>query len=1723
MLSKKETRKKRTLRARIGRGIGIFFLSILFLILSLLLLLQTAPVQNFARKKIVSFLEQKLDTKVAIGGVDIFFPKMLVLQGVYIEDQTNDTLLAGRQMKVDIDLFKLLSNEIQINEINLNGITAKVKRQLPDTLFNFQFIIDAFARENSKPANDTTGMKIAIKKIIVDDTRFVYRDVVTGNDADVYLGHFDARIDVFDLDHLKFDVPRILVSGLRGQIKQTSPLSLPVVNNRPALRVTNEVTQYLKLSNQETLLHDIDFAYNNEESAVNTKFKFKDLKIFPTNLDLEKSLIALRKVELNELDGVVILNARGDPSIHEQSPGADQKTGTTNLPWKITIGDISLNNNHFVFDDNTKVHRTRGMDYAHLGIQNLTVHANNFRFSGDTIAANIFKGAMRERSGIVLNDLKADLQYSRRGARLKNLLIHTPGSEIKGNATIRYPSMEAVQGNLALAKFSLDLDNSHFLVKDILTFAPDLAKQPAFNDPKAVFYLNSRINGSLAQMQIKKLQFSGFQNTQADFSGTLTNASNPQNMAADLNITMLNTTRNDILMFAPANSIPNNFTVPEALSLKGTLKGDLASLYVNISLNTSLGGAGVNGTIANATDPNTATYNAEVSTRALDLGRIIQQPETVGTVSADFTVAGRGYNPKKATAKIKGLIHRAEYQKYVYQNIRLDGAIANQQFTAKGGMKDPNLHFAFMAKGNLNGTYPGLEVTATIDSIKTAPLHLTEDALIYRGELYANFPELNIDSLNGQIYLSNSLLVTNDQRVSLDSISLMAKHENGQQSLVLKTDFANAAIAGTYKLTQLSAILIDAIQPYYSITTDTTIATIAPYHFTIAASLTDHPALHAFLPDLRRMDDISLAANFSGNREWNATLTSPYISLGANTLADLVISANTQDGSLRVITRAARISSGESLALAGLRLRTDLANDQINFELRIGDEADRDKYNFQGLLAKEPGDLFALSLYPDGLLLNYDNWNISSDNQIRFGSNLVSARNFDLSKGVQHLIINSDSLRVNSPMEVRFADFRLATLTGFIQSDTLLADGALNGNIILNDLITQPNFTTDLTINDLAIKSDTIGDVNAKIDNSKANIFATNITIAGRGNDVALTGNYYLKPESNSNMDLNLDIRSLQLNTLEGVSMGSLREGKGFLNGNVKVGGTLKNPDIDGRIGFTETSFVVSMLNNQFKIDNEQIIAVDNAGLRFNSFTVRDSAENRLTVNGVAMTKNYVDYNFDLNVRARNFRALNSNKKDNELYYGQLYFDTNLKITGTETAPVLDGNLRINDGTKLTLVLPQSQPGVVEREGIVVFVDKDAPVNDSLFLSAIDTLNKTSILGMELSANIEIDKKAELAIIIDEGNGDFLSLKGEAVLNGGIDKSGKITLTGSYELDAGAYEMSFNFLHRRFNILKGSKITWIGEPTNAMLDITAVYIANTSATELVLDQITTARSDLRYRQRLPFEVLLNMDGALMQPILTFDIRLPEESSVRIDNEIAGQVELRLNQLKAEPSELNKQVFALLLLNRFVSENPFESTSGVINAGSLARQSVSKLLTEQLNNLAGDLIAGVDINFDLVSSEDYTSGTLQNKTDLNVGVSKRLLNDRLNVSIGTNFELEGGRQTNQTGTGGSSTSPNVNVEYALTPDGRYLIRAYRRNEYEGVVEGYVVETGLSFIMSVDYNQFKDLFERRKTRQSPGRERKKTETENMPPEKPANAPDDRKSDSINNTKKEDDKNE
>ncbi|HEX4852157.1 MAG TPA: hypothetical protein VFV08_15180, partial [Puia sp.] len=94
------------------RIIWITALTIIVILVTILILIQTPPVQNFARKKIVSYVQSKIHTRFEIGHLKIGFPKKIILENIYLEDLKKDTLLYAGKIETDISMFKLLHQEL---------------------------------------------------------------------------------------------------------------------------------------------------------------------------------------------------------------------------------------------------------------------------------------------------------------------------------------------------------------------------------------------------------------------------------------------------------------------------------------------------------------------------------------------------------------------------------------------------------------------------------------------------------------------------------------------------------------------------------------------------------------------------------------------------------------------------------------------------------------------------------------------------------------------------------------------------------------------------------------------------------------------------------------------------------------------------------------------------------------------------------------------------------------------------------------------------------------------------------------------------------------------------------------------------------------------------------------------------------------------------------------------------------------------------------------------------------------------------------------------------------------------------------------------------------------------------------------------------------------------------------------------------------------------------
>jgi hypothetical protein len=1661
-----ETKKKRTVLSTLARIFLWILSSVIFLIIVVLILIQTSFVQNFARKKVVTYLEHKLKTTVAIGKLNVDFPTALSLQNVFIEDQSKDTLLYGGEIKVNIDMIKLLRNDIEIKEIALNNMLVEVKRLPPDSVFNFQFIVDAFASEQKKvpEKQDTATLKMNIDHIVVNKTRVIYRDVFTGNDMDLAFGHLDTKISTFDPAHLLFNVPSVTLNGLKGYFYQNEPLKQSI--KKTVSEASAHPENYLQLINKEMNLSNIDVVFKSQPAQINSSFVIKNAQIHPKTIDLKNSIITLKDASMDNSDIAVETATR----VPDKKPNDTLITVPPTPPLKIITGAITLQNINVKYDDSSAPKVPSGMDYMHLGIQDLSLNAENVQYSLDTILATVKSASMKEKSGFVLDNLITNLVYEPHGVFLSDLLLQTPGSEIKNRAYITYQSLDAIKKNPGELHLFLDLQNSKINMKDLWTFVPQIKPQTSLLSSNSTLYVDAKVTGKVNDLNLQKVILRGLTSTDINVTGVLKGMPDAKKIYADLTINKFQTSRRDILSLLPKNTLPSNISLPIALDAGGVVKGDMNNLYTDLTVNSTSGGAQIKGTLKNITDKNKASYDVAIKTTNLQLGSLMQNAQ-LGVLTATVNAKGHGYDPQTANATFDGLIPTVRVNNYTYHNIKAQGSIAQKNYQITASLHDPNLSANIKASGIFAAKYPSLDLNATVDSIKTQSLHFTTQPLIYHGRIAAHFTSLDPDHLNGTLNVTHSILVNNGDRITMDSVAVIAQSSTGNQSLTLKTDFLTASVNGQYKLTQMADVFRQLIDPFFSLGKTKNTAKVDPYHFTITASVINNAALQAFMPEITQLQPIAFRGTFATDSNWRVYLKSPHVVYGNIVIDSLIFDATTRNNALVFNTSLQQLKSPTSLGLYETTLNGSLKNNAVDFTLNIKDQKSKNKYTLSGNLNQPSLNKYIFSLKPDSLLLNYEKWTVNAGNKIEYSNNDINVQNFILSQGNQQLSINSAGPGTNEPLKINFRDFKIETLTGFIQNDTLMLSGLLNGNALVKNIQTQPAFVSDLTVNDLSIYKDTIGDLSAKVNNNIANTYHADVNLTGRGNNIKINGDYKMDP-LNSSYNFLVDLVSFQMKSLEGFSKGAIKDARGNLYGKIALNGTLKSPNIDGKIHFNNTAFNAAKVNNVFKVDKEAVAIINNEGIIFNTFTIRDTSNNAIVIDGALNTTNFFDYEFNLKITAKNFQAINSTKKDNNLFYGKMIFSTNMTVKGTPTHPVVDGDLTINDKTDFTVVLPQNEPGVEKREGVVRFVDRSATAEDSLFMKPYDSLKIAPLQGYDVSLNINVNKDAIFNMIVDAGNGDFLRLKGTGQMTGGIDASGKITLVGSYEIEEGTYNLSFNFLKRKFDIEKGSRIVWTGEPTTAQINVTGIYVANTAPIDLVQGQIEESKGNENiYKQKLPFEVHLLLQGELLKPQITFDVILPKDKNYNVSDAVISTVQTKLTQMRNEPSEMNKQVFALLLLNRFVGEDPFSSSGGSMNAGTFAMQSVSRLLSEQLNQLASNLVQGVDINFDLATTQDYTTGSEQNRTDLNVGISKRLLSDRLTVSVGSDFELQGPMQSNQSQ---NNLAGNISINYKLSKDGKYMLRAYRKNDYTGEIEGYVIETGIGFIISVDYNRFRQIF-------------------------------------------------
>ncbi len=1653
-------KKQKFIKSRFLRILLRIFVGLLFLFFVLVLLVRTPWGQNLIVGKAVTYLSNKIKTEVSIDRLYITFSGNVSLDGLYIEDEKGDTLIYSKNLEVATALMPLIrGTEVDLKHIDWTGLHANIKR---DTLgeFNFDFIVNAFASSDSTTVDTTSqSTKIILGNIDLKTLKVVYDDKFSGIDFKTTIGNLFLDVDVFDLETLRFEVDNFEFSNSKISYIQHQAFQ------EEEDTTSTSTLPYLRFSN--IAFENIQAEYNSEVDAM------------LMNIDLGKLVLELPKTDLSnneiEVDEFNLSNTKFsyiDSSIPKPIDTLSiQKESAFNWPdWKIKANSIVFQNNEINF-------KTPSNAVVSSGFNPNDIQLKQFNFSSEEILYEPTKAGLKlnelsflEHNKFQLKDLNFQLDLDDNSLQLSSLHAVTGRSNLSGSAKIRYASMDSFINSFESAIMDIELPNFRVNIQDAYYFQPDLEAN-AYLDSLATKNLYGTLNlrGSLDSLNLQKSNLNWGESTSISLSGSAKSVTNPDSLKLYIPNFKMNTRKSDIVNFISEDSL--GISVPDSLELVGSFQGGLNNIKANAILKSSDGTVTLDGTFNNQQK---LVFNANLDAEELNLGKILKN-DKIGTLSFAIKTSGKGNNLNALDAVLESKFDSLTYSGYDFSKLKFNGNIKNGEGDVNIAFKDDNLDLDLNTHMILDTLNSKFKILLDLNGADLYNLGITNNDVRIGLKLNADYTgDLSNFKLDGGI--TEGVAVYKNQSYTIGDFKFETAIQNDSTLLKINSDILEADLKANAK----PPILIEALQEQFSgywkdvndtIAVDTTTLKRNTNTLMKMNVLVRHTTAlsKVYLPGLEEMDSINVAIDFNeSQKKLNAKISAPYIKYNTSVVDSLYLDFYGTQEDLDFNLGWSGIESSPFLidktmlkgTLKAKKLLLDFNSNTAGETLiQVNSEV-----NFVG-------DTIHYHINPNTLVVNRKNWTIPNSNELVYAPKYIDVQDFTLTNNGQKIgVVKTTSADSKPIVGLSFDNFKLNTILSFLNPEEPIVKGVVKGVLNIEDPFNNAGLQADLTIDEFEALKVPLGKLalNASSENYKDYVFDLGLK---EGNiDLDLTGNY-IASQDNSKLDLELLINDLKMKAIEGFAQGEISNAKGNITGKAKLTGTTSDPIYNGNLNFNGVEMLVNQLNSIFKID-EQNLTFDNKGFRLDNFSIKDEDNNDFVLDGSILTEDFINPTFDLSLKASNFKVLNSTREDNDLFFGNVSLNTDITIKGNLEVPKIDGKLKIKEDSKFTVIVPESELDLNEREGVVIFVNRK---NENEILTRKEAhASPTEILdNLDINALISVDKNSVFRIVINERTGDNLQVSGTGEFNFKMEPNGRTTLSGQYEVNNGHYEASlYNIVKRRFDISQGSKITWNGEPLDAILDIKAIYNVETSASALMATQISNASTtDLNtYRQKYPFLVYLNVEGELLSPELSFKLDMPEDEQ----SAAGGDVYSSVQQLNNQEEELNKQVFSLLVMNRFFPSSGSDGSAG--GPASIARDNVNDVLSDQLNAFSDKILGntGVQLDFGLDSYTDYQSASPQDRTELDINASKSLFNDRLVVQVGSEVDIQG---SNQNSDGNAPVIGNVGLEYLITEDGRYRLRGYRKNKFESVIDGELIVTGISIIFNKEFNKFKELWERK----------------------------------------------
>lgn len=1618
--------------------------SVIVLLLLITVLIRIPAVQTFVVHKATSFVSAKTKTRIEVGYLGINFPNSVVLEGVFAEDLSHDTLVNIRRLEVNVDMLALFNSTLYVRNLELDGATIKLRKTLPDSTFNFQFLIDAFASKDSVPKEpqDTSGggFKIRADELKLTNTSFLFDDSVEGSSFSTRAGLLHVTLDEIDLDSMMFAVDEITVENTHAWfIVSKSSVQTEATDTA--------VSALPRLSINSIKLNQSSFRFQNKPDTADFSFSMAELEVVPKTIDLNNMWIELEKIRVEKPVSLMTMHAANKEEGVPANALADTATG-----WQVKVTSAELVDGYFKMDMMNVPRQKSGMDYSHLHGQQINVDLRDAFYSSKLIKGYLKNASLNEQCGLQLKKLSTRFVYDDQHAELAALRVETPRTTIINYIGVTYPSVSQIGERLGEVGITANLKNTKVHLADVLYFAPDLIRQPPFNgNANKLITANGKLNGQLNDLSIGNFIITAGEQTAIQFNGHVKGLPDAEKAWFDIHLQTFTTTEADLNNLVGAQYLPQQIRIPEHVMLRANYKGGIKSFVSDLNLETTEGNATVKAVLN--MNPASEEFNLDAALQSLNLGYILKNT-SLGRTTGNIKGKGKNFDPEKMVATVNADIRSVFLAGYTYQDIKLDADANKGKAKAALDINDKNIMLTLDASGDLKKDSEQVDVFINLVGANMRALGLSKDDLRTGAQVRASVKGFSPDVMDGYLGIGNLQVASPGYRYKFDSMVVTTINDPGKHMLDINSSVLAARYEGSLSLDKVATAIQEHLNYYMK--RDSKMPDTTSGDFTFMADVKPHPVFSDLvLPDLKRFSGININTSYSSlTRKLEVKVNSPQIIYDQYNIRDLSVNVNSNASSMTYELAVSAVESG-MINLPKTTVSGNIANGVIDNTTRIIEKDSGDRLLIRNDIQMKDGTTI-IAIKDGKLVLDNKTWTVPEDNKITIAPGGINIRNLLLENSGNRLTVQSETTTPGAPMDVKFINFNLGELSQIIENDTPLVRGALNGNLHIQK--TAPfEFTSDLTINDVVFQNIPVGEVSIQADNLTANRYTAKLQLKGNDNDVVVKGYY-----ENEVLNMDADVNSITMKTLEAFAPSQLRDAKGYLSGHVSVSGKASKPDIKGNLRFNDADMILVAINNRITISRETV-SVDEKGIHFGRFTVKDQSGQPLVLSGDVFTTDFMNMKFNIDIRTQNFTVINTTSRNSKEYYGKMIVNSNIKVRGTQDLPIIDANVKLIEGSSFTYVVQQGDLSTDIGEDVVQVIDKDT----NIFFKFADTLlSGSSFKGIDLSANIEVDRRTVFTVIVDPSSGDKLVVAGDAILNFSLDQSGKMSLAGTYTLNDGSYRASFQkVVKKEFFIQSGSRITWAGDPTGAKIGITAVYKVRTSAVDLLAADVSAEERNT-YRKLLDYEVHLIITGELLKPELAFRIQLDEDDR----NAFGGLVESKLNTVNNDPNELNKQVFALLILNKFL---PPSNATAASSSSNVARNSVNQVLSDQLNALSGRYIKGGELNFNIQSNDEYGgqgSTATQENTEVEVNYKQQLFNERLSVQVGGNVNVN---DNSPQATSQQNITGDVVVEYKITDDGRYRFKAFRENNYEGLIDGMLYKTGVGIMYSRDYDSVKEL--------------------------------------------------